>query len=1024
MAENMTFGEIKQTVFLRPGDGGLEQLVRVAVSNPGSAPVAAAAVVEVGGRTRRAPLGEVAAGESTHEVFLDEPAASVDAVFALEVAGEVVARKTVKLTPPRHWKVHVVHLSHHDAGYTDLASHAVAEHDLWLDRVIDIAAATRDFPEEARFRIVVEQAWSIDHFLNHAPPERAAAMVKLLQAGDVEVTALFGNMTSELCDHEALARCTYHAFRLARRYGLEIVSAEHNDVPGFAWGLAEVLAGTGVKIFCPGLPLYWQWSGQGFPGFWDEQAIFGAKGVPGAFWWEAPSGKRVLLWCNNWGCGGDIRPSLPSLAGRLAEFEQKGYAHDVIRWPVGGGGRDNAPYIEGYAHTVRDWNATWAWPHLELSTNARFYDEFIGAAGEDLPTHRGDLPGQDYPVGATSTAAATAVNRNNHADLPVAEALATVADALTDYPYQADRLFQAYEHVIWHDEHTWGHHFPCGPTAEAAEMEKALHARRAAALAHDVANKAMARIADHVRLDKEGIHLVVFNPLPRVRTGPVAAPLREIDNCGSEMISVNDSQNPGLTFLGGALLGDRWHVNPPMDLVEGRFDLVDADTGDPAPYQIVEVDSPMGPESHAAQRLGIAAGGKRYGGFETPRGLKRFIRFLAEDVPAMGYRTYRLAPREDRPTFPGAARATGTALENEYYRIEVDPAGGAVSSIFDKELGRELVDPAAEHPFGTLVVGEPDGAEHVCTCRGVDRVENGPLVASLRIRRSAVGHPVIEQTVGLQAGVKRIEFAVWVLKDPTPLLTASLAFPFDVPGGRFRTEGPWAVVDPPEDLLPGAFANRLTVQNWVAAAGPDVSVLWSSRDAPIASLARLWRPRVSPAHASVVQDNLADPPQRPEDLRGGRIYSCLFANNFGTNFSASQCGDVLFRYTISSAGGRVSDAAAAAFGQEAARGLTQIFTKHPRTRPLPPRKAFLEIDPPAVQLTALKRAEDGRGRIVRLWNLTDAPVETTLRGSHGQVQGAIRTDLAERDLPEAPDCQDDTVRLTLSPREVATLRIL
>ena len=39
---------------------------------------------------------------------------------------------------------------------------------------------------------------------------------------------------------------------------------------------------------------------------------------------------------------------------------------------------------------------------------------FYRIVPDDLPVFRGELPGQDYPPGASSTAAATAVNRNNH----------------------------------------------------------------------------------------------------------------------------------------------------------------------------------------------------------------------------------------------------------------------------------------------------------------------------------------------------------------------------------------------------------------------------------------------------------------------------------------------------------------------------------------------------------------------------------------------------------------------------------
>jgi hypothetical protein len=129
-----------------------------------------------------------------------------------------------------------------------------------------------------------------------------------------------------------------------------------------------------------------------------------------------------------------------------------------------------------------------------------------------------------------------------------------------------------------------------------------------------------------------------------------------------------------------------------------------------------------------------------------------------------------------------------------------------------------------------------------------------------------------------------VDVGVHVLKDPTPLLDAHLAFPFRVPGGRFRCEGPLAVLDPGADLLPGAYADRLTVQNWVAVGDGELAVLWSSREAPVVRLARLWPGGLPPAHSAVVRKDVEHPLQEASELRGGTIYSLLAANNTGTNF--------------------------------------------------------------------------------------------------------------------------------------------
>ena len=1015
----MKFREITPTVFLRRSGDKLQQLVRVGITNTGE--VAAAAIfLTVTGTVREFPLGDVPEGESEYELFIDEVTAPTTATFILKCAGDEADRKDAPWQPPRHWTVHVVQLSHHDPGYTDLASNVLPEHDEFLDNTIEMAANTAGFPYDAQFRFVVEQTWSIDHYLRNAPQERAAKMIDVMRSGHVELTALFGNMTTEICGHESLARTAYHAFRLKRLYGIPIVSAEHNDIPGLSWGLSHVLAEAGIKIFCPGFPLYWTWSGSKLHSFWDEKALFPTGDVrcPGAFWWEAPSGKRVLLWCNNGGCGGDVHANTPTLGRRLLELEGQGYPYTVLRWPVGGGGRDNAPYIEGYSHTIREWNEKWAFPHLVCSTNAMFYNDFIKQVPADLPVFRGEIAGPDYPVGATSTALATAVNRNNHSNLLTAEKLATAASFVSDYKYQQDRIFHAYEEVQWYDEHAWGHHFPCGPSMNAAELEKAIRAYRAAAHTHDVTNKAMARIADHVRLETDDYHLVVF-------TSPARAFLREIDNCGSTMYEVSPAGDAGgVGHLKGVLLQDRWHVNLPREIIDGKFELIDTATGENVPYQIVEIESADATVPYAAQRLGIGSGGRRYGFFEQPIGLKRDLRFIARDVPACGYKTYRFVQREDVPEFSGGLTATPTAIENQYYRVEVDAQSGAIRSIFDKEAGRELIDADAPHAFGDVIVRTPfNNDESNLVDSKLVEGPSGVVCASIERTARVHGHPAIRQTVTLSDGLKRVEFAVRILKDSTPLLDVHLAFPFLVQNPVFRYESALSVMEPIKDYLPGSFSDNIAVQNWVKVGGDDFTVLWSSLDAPIASMGGLWPGYVSPAHSALLSERMPHPPLKPEDLKDGWIYSNVFYNNFGTNFSVTQTGDVLFRYVISSCSGDVSDGAAAGFGWDATTPIEQIITRPWTERTLPASDSLMEVDNESVVLITCKKAEVGDDVILRLWNVSSQDQKAEVHLKFAAIQSAQTTNLVEEGGGEALEHTDHSIIIDMKASTLMTIRV-
>ncbi len=67
------------------------------------------------------------------------------------------------------------------------------------------------------------------------------------------------------------------------------------------------------------------------------------------------------------------------------------------------------------------------------------------------------------------------------------------------------------------------------------------------------------------------------------------------------------------------------------------------------------------------------------------------VRLLAAGVPAVGYKLYSIRPANEKGS-ANSEEITGNTFENQFYRITLDPSSGSIASIFDKQLGRELVD--------------------------------------------------------------------------------------------------------------------------------------------------------------------------------------------------------------------------------------------------------------------------------------------------------------------------------------------
>ncbi|MCL1857046.1 MAG: hypothetical protein FWF84_05355, partial [Kiritimatiellaeota bacterium] len=686
--------------------------------------------------------------------------------------------------------------------------------------------------------------------------------------------------------------------------------------------------------------------------------------------------------------------------------------------PVGGGYRDNAPYIKAYADTIRAWNARWEYPRLICSTNAKFYDDVSKVIPATLPVWRGELPGQDYPNGATSTAVATAANRRTHAALPDAEQLAIAASLHTGYRYPAERIGEAYAESLLHDEHTWGYHFPAGPATRAAECEKALRAFRAEAFAAEVRDKAMAHIADAVKLESGALFLVVFNPTSWALTAPLSVPMREMDGTGSEM-------RPKDGALVGALLGTRWHAYPDMAYLQEGFDIIDVATGESVAYDVAEVKDAFDPVDFAPQRVGLGNGTRRYGFFESPGIVRHDIRFVAKDVPAHGYRAYRLK-KGTPPVMARHDRGSPNIIENKHYRIVADGTTMRLVSVYDKEAGRELADPDGGDFYRLIVRGKTPATEHGETRLAVT-TRRCNTYSEMRIDGSAHGHPVVRHHIRLHDGIKRIAFETSLFKDPTPLLNVHLAFPMKAENPRFRYEGALCVMEPVKDYLPNAYSDLITVQSWVRIQDGDYHILWHSHDAPMAGFGTVWPGYTSPAHRCAIDESFRHAPQTEKEYhRNGWIFSQLCDNNFGTNFAVSQSGVMVFRYCLTTGKGVVGDADAAKWGWQAASSGTTLFTdKASPGGTLPPCGQFLACDNPATPVLHWKAAEDGRGVIVRLWNMSDRPQTVTLAFTGFTVTAATFTNMVEVDASgEGIILDRGRCAFPITPNAIVTVRAL
>ncbi|WP_198420967.1 glycoside hydrolase family 38 N-terminal domain-containing protein [Bacillus timonensis] len=76
---------------------------------------------------------------------------------------------------------------------------------------------------------------------------------------------------------------------------------------------------------------------------------------------------------------------------------------------------------------------------------------------------------------------------------------------------------------------------------------------------------------------------------------------------------------------------------------------------------------------------------QRVQSWATTRGRSR-VSFIA-DLPPMGYRVYKILPNTSKQT-KSYMKATNYSIENNNYRLEIDPDTGFISSLLDKKITR------------------------------------------------------------------------------------------------------------------------------------------------------------------------------------------------------------------------------------------------------------------------------------------------------------------------------------------------
>ena len=397
--------------------------------------------------------------------------------------------------------------------------------------------------------------------------------------------------------------------------------------------------------------------------------------------------------------------------------------------------------------------------------------------------------------------------------------------------------------------------------------------------------------------------------------------------------------------------------------------------------------------------------------------------FVAPDLPSVGYRLYGNATLAGSPK--DAVRMSENQMENEFYRVTLDPKTGALKSIFDKEARRELVDAESEYGLGEVVYvsgGEGTYAVHSdlnlpapkFTCHRqiplAIRQINGPVYGELTCEAKAERLPKITMRVRLYHGLKRVDLNYELDKEETTAKEALyIAFPFamEVNKGGLWLEYPDAITEPLKDQHSSACRDWYSVQRWLAASDGSATVVLSPLDTPLVTLGGMtgstWPKQLS--------------------LKRAHLFAYAMNNYWHTNYKAEQGGRHVFRFSLTSNRGSFSKREAVSKGWE-------MFCPPVAGRGQGPHKSVLaaaadglvRVQPEGLPLMAFKQAEDQAGFVLRTYDLSGRGGSMKVGLPRPAIE-FMSCDLVESNARPLPG-HGKSIQVPLKPYGPVTLKVL
>lgn len=829
----------------------------------------------------------------------------------------------VDLTPVKKWRVNFVQHSHTDIGYTRSQTEILGEHMRYIDYALDYCDATDSYPEESKFRWTCEASFAVDEYLRSRPREQVERLKKRIKEGRIEVTGMYFNF-DDMPDEQSLV-ASLKPFERFRKEGIEVKLAMQNDVNGIAWCLNDYYNTLGVKYLNMGTH--------------GHRALI-CFDKPTAFWWESPSGKRMLAFrAEHYMTGNTVfgihttnfEDFEKKLMQYLVELDSKGYSFDIIPIQYSGYLTDNSPPSTLGNEMIRRWNVKYQWPKLRQALPSEFFAEIEKNHSNELQVIRGAWPDW-WTDGFGSAAREAAVSRITHAELIANQGALSMAKILgAQLPDGIlDRIYEANKSLLYYDEHTFGADESVTNPYSKMSMEqrevKESYAWEAFRRNRMVREEVLGLLQSFYS-KQEVPSILVFNTLNWQRSGlvevyidhqiiPRGKKFKIVDNQGAEMPAQEVSHRSDGTY---------WAI-------------------------------------------------------------------WVKDIPAMGTKQLKINVLGAESTLADINSKQISSMENQWYRIEIDKSKGTIKSWFDKELGLELVDQNAEWGMGQFIyetLGNRSQLESKMLNSfkrtslqsiKVNEMKDGDVWMSILISgqsEAAYGDDGVQYEIRLLKPTKQVDVKYLIAKKPiTDPEGIYIAFPFNLKDGRHYFDVQGGVIEAGIDQIPGSSNDWNTIQNFASIRNQTSQLILATPEVPLMQFGNINTGRYK-AGAT------------PESTH---IYSWPMNNYWVTNFNADQRGGFEFTYNFTSINSN-DNLSASRFGwSKRVPFLTRVLPSGEASAP-PLSESIISILPENVILVSAQPMANENAVLLHLREVGSKPagVKVTIKGRN--ILQLVETDV-------------------------------